>query len=91
MIKVKRTAIADELSSAAELVILCLAGWLFFINRGLTYSEAAACGIIGTFMVLAGLYLGLCILFFSYAFYFTSMPFGTHRVHMCLFQKILVF
>lgn len=48
--------------SAAELIILCLGGWLFFIKRSHTYSEAAACGIIGIFIVLAGTYQAALLL-----------------------------
>jgi len=42
--------------SASELFILCLGSWLFFIKHNHTSSEAAASGIMGAFMVLAGCY-----------------------------------
>lgn len=42
--------------SASELFILCLGSWLFFIKHGHTSSEAAASGIMGAFLVLAGCY-----------------------------------
>ena len=56
------TGIGMAVFSAAELIILCLGGWLFFVKRNHTYSEAAACGIISAFMLLAGIYQAALLL-----------------------------
>ncbi len=45
-----------------ELTFLCFAGWLLFLRRGYTMTEAAACAIISVLMLLSGvLQLGVLL------------------------------